>query len=122
LATTLTEAVETTAPVLSKTQQHRKITLVMGPAGSGKTFLLNSLQKNTEHNTISIASITQDGLSGHISEIAKAHNVILTTEHAPSSYLKRQLVKVAKALSGYGKYVYIHCYPRDYDWLQAVWE
>ena len=100
-------------------RRESRITLVMGLAGSGKSYLLSHLPQK---DTISLFDVTIAGLDYMQDEIKKVSNIILHSEYQITDYERDQLIKVAKKLSEMGKHVYIHCYPKDWNWIKKVFE
>ena len=93
------------------------INLVMGLAGSGKTYLLNLLPNSKRINYITMAGLIQ-----LFREEDLPRNIILTAETTHSTYSRKQLVEVARELDSIGHYVYIHCQPIHYRWLKEAFE
>jgi hypothetical protein len=92
--------------------------LVMGLPGNGKTFYLNHLP-----NAKYIPRITSQSfiIEEKNSCIDNVENVVLTAEYWVPFIEKEHFINVVNYLSEVKKkHVYIHCQPRDFEWLKEI--
>jgi hypothetical protein len=92
--------------------------LVMGLPGNGKTFYLNLLPNAKHISRITIQSFIIEEKNSCIDDV---ENIVLTAEYWAPFIEKEHFLNVVNYLSEVKKkHVYIHCQPRDFEWLKEI--